>query len=325
MLEDQMLYQVGKLYYECRRTQLEISRELKTSRSTVSRLLQRAVDQEIVVIKIRYPWRRNAELEQKLAERYNLLEVRVLEADEKAEERNRAGIGLLTARLIHQYVKDGDVVAVSYGRMAASVAKALTPGRQVKITVVPVIGSPGAGSSLVHGPELLRQFAEAYQGEYHYTAFPLLAKDEKTRDRLLRMPRVSNVLEMARHADLVVTGIGDLAEPSPIWNGCLDRRGFEWVASRGAVGHIGGQFFDEDGHALQISTNQRSLGIGLSRLRSLDRVIGVASGKQKAAAIQGALRGRLVNMLVTDSSAAQALLRLEGEQTRQLLTRRHIA
>ncbi len=55
MPEDELLYHVAKLYYEQRRTQLEISKALKTSRSTVSRLLQRAVDQEIIDIKIRYP------------------------------------------------------------------------------------------------------------------------------------------------------------------------------------------------------------------------------------------------------------------------------
>jgi deoxyribonucleoside regulator len=311
MPEDDLLYQVAKLYYEQRRTQLEISKTLKTSRSTVSRLLQRAVDQEVVVIRIRYPWRRNADLEQRLKSRLKLLEVRVLDVEDRSAEKLLAGTGFLAARLFNQYVKDDDIVGVSYGRAVANTAAALTPGRHVRLTVVPVIGALGAGNNAIDGPELVRQFAQAYQGEYHYLPGPLLVKDERTRDVLLRLPQISETLELAKRANIVVIGIGDPLEASPIWGGYLDKRGIDWVISRGAIGHMCGQFFDESGEMLQISTNKRSIGIGLKSLRTIERVIAVASGKHKAAAIRGAVRGKLFNMLVTDRAAAQALLELE--------------
>ncbi|MEZ4518109.1 MAG: sugar-binding domain-containing protein [Chloroflexota bacterium] len=38
------------------------------------------------------------------------------------------------------------------------------------------------------------------------------------------------------------------------------------------------------------------------------QVIGVAGGEVKAEAIAGALRGRLINVLITDSSAAEQIL-----------------
>lgn len=308
MLEDELLYQVAKLYYEKRSTQLEIARTLKTSRSTISRLLQRAVDQEVVSIKIRYPWRRNAELENMLTQRYKLLDVRVLDAEDRSEDKILAGTGFLAARLINQYVKDGDIVGVSYGRSVANTAAALTPGRHLRITVVPVIGSLGPGNNAIDGPELVRQFALAYQGEYQYLPGPLLVKDEKTRDMLLRLPQISETLALAKKANMVVIGIGEPMEASPIWSGYLDRRGIDWVISRGAVGHMCGQFFDENGNVLLISTNQRSIGIGLRSLRSIDRVIAVVSGRHKTAAIRGALKGKFFNTLVTDRVTAQSLL-----------------
>jgi deoxyribonucleoside regulator len=108
----------------------------------------------------------------------------------------------------------------------------------------------------------------------------------------------------------VVMGIGDASQPSTIWSGYLDKRGLDWVTLRGAVGHMCGQFFDEKGNVLVISTNNRSIGIGLKALRNIDCVIAVASGKQKAGAILGALRGKYCNVLVTDVAAANAVLSL---------------
>ena len=308
MSEDELLYQVAKLYYEQRRTQLEIARAVKTSRSTVSRLLQRAIDQKIVVIKINYPWRRNSDLEHRLAAQFNLQDVRVLESEDRSEEKVLAGTGFLAAQLISRSVKNGDILGVSYGRAVANTAAALAPSRRVALTVVPVIGALGAGNNAIDGPELVRQFAHAFGGDYHILPGPLLVKDERTRDILLKLPQINQTLALARRANLVVVGIGDVSHASPIWEGYLDKRGIDWVISRGAVGHMCGQFFDENGQVMVISTNQRSIGIGLKTLPGIHRVLAVASGRDKAAAIRSAMRGRFFNMLVTDSAAAEAIL-----------------
>jgi DNA-binding transcriptional regulator LsrR (DeoR family) len=46
----------------------------------------------------------------------------------------------------------------------------------------------------------------------------------------------------------------------------------------------------------------------LEQLQALDHVIGVAGGVEKVAAILGALRGGYVDVLVTDTVTAQAVL-----------------
>ncbi len=230
-----------------------------------------------------------------MTSRFGLLDVRVLDVEDRSEEKLLAGAGFLGARLFDQYVKDGDIVGVSYGRAVASTASALTPGRHVRITVVPVIGSLGAGNNAIDGPELVRHFAQAYQGEYHYLPGPLLVKDERTRDMVLRLPQISETLALAKRASIVVIGIGEPIEASPIWSGYLDRRGIDWVISRGAVGHMCGcSSSTKNGQVLLISTNQRSIGIGLKSLRTIERVIAVAIGRHKAAAIQGAVRGEVL-------------------------------
>jgi deoxyribonucleoside regulator len=55
------------------------------------------------------------------------------------------------------------------------------------------------------------------------------------------------------------------------------------------------------------------VGIPPDVLRRIPFVLGVAGGKVKAPAILGALRAGLVNALVTDDTAAQCLLELDGQ------------
>lgn len=308
MQQEELLYRVAKLYYIQHRTQLEISKTLKTSRSTVSRLLQRAIDQKIVNIKISYPWRRNTAMEERLTAQYKLQDVRVLDADERSEEKMIAGVGVLAAQLLDQYVKDGNIIGVSYGRAVASTASALSQKRHVPVTIVPILGALGSTNNALDGPEMVRQLAQVYQSEYHYLPAPLLVKDQRSRDVLLRIPQINETLALAKRSNIVLVGIGDASHASPIWGGYLDRRGMEWVISRGAVGHMCGQFFDEKGQVLLISTNQRSISIGLDALRSIPKVLAVAGGTEKVAAIRAAIRGRFLNMLVTDAAAARSLL-----------------
>jgi DNA-binding transcriptional regulator LsrR (DeoR family) len=48
--------------------------------------------------------------------------------------------------------------------------------------------------------------------------------------------------------------------------------------------------------------------MNLDQLRRVKRAVGIAGGKQKLSAIRGALRGRLINVLITDHFTAEHLL-----------------
>jgi DNA-binding transcriptional regulator LsrR (DeoR family) len=50
------------------------------------------------------------------------------------------------------------------------------------------------------------------------------------------------------------------------------------------------------------------IGLALDEIRQIDRVVGVAGGSAKFEAIQAALNGKLVDVLVTEHLLAQQLL-----------------
>jgi DNA-binding transcriptional regulator LsrR (DeoR family) len=208
------------------------------------------------------------------------------------------------------YIKDGQIFGISYGRSRASTIAALEPSRKVSLTVVPIIGALGSENPSIDGPDLVRRLAHAYGAEYRSLPVPLLVEDIRTRDALIQFTKVQETIALAKKAHIVLIGIGALATDisSGIWKGYLDDRELTRLKKQGAVGHMCGQFFDAQGKILDLEVNQRSIGIGIKTLSTINYVIAAASGLGKKEAILGALRGKYLNSLVTDDTTATAIL-----------------
>jgi DNA-binding transcriptional regulator LsrR (DeoR family) len=194
----------------------------------------------------------------------------------------------------------------------ASTISALSSGRKVAVTVVPIIGALGSNNPCIDGPELVRQMAQHYGGDFRYLPVPLLVDDARTRDTLSQSPQIYDTLALARKSHIALLGIGapDPDISSMIWSGYLNERDLIALKEQGAVGHMCGQFFDIDGQFLDTEINRRAIGIGLKTLQTIKVVIAVAGGEAKAQAILGALRGKYLNTLVTDDAAALKVLAL---------------
>ena len=55
--------------------------------------------------------------------------------------------------------------------------------------------------------------------------------------------------------------------------------------------------------------DDRTIGLNLDQIRKIKHKICIAIGQEKVAAILGALRGQLVNVLFTDENTAASLLK----------------
>jgi DNA-binding transcriptional regulator LsrR (DeoR family) len=76
----------------------------------------------------------------------------------------------------------------------------------------------------------------------------------------------------------------------------------------GAVGELVGWAFDAEGRVIGGSTNGRLTSIPL-QVPAKALTIGAAVGRAKVAAIRAALKGRLINGLITDEATAGAVLK----------------
>jgi DNA-binding transcriptional regulator LsrR (DeoR family) len=76
----------------------------------------------------------------------------------------------------------------------------------------------------------------------------------------------------------------------------------------GAVGDICLRFFDSAGDLVPSDLDDRVVGIDAHTLRKIPRRIGIAGGESKHQAIHAAVVGGWINVLVTDTVTAAALL-----------------
>ena len=274
--DPELLAKAARLYYVDDRSQDDVAAILGTTRSNVSRMLRQARDLGIVEIRIVAPAQRDHELERALLSRYRLADARVLEVSPETEV--LGGVGRLAARWLDETLRDGQVVALSWGHSLQAMVRAVDMVRR-DVEVVQLVGS-----------------AEA-------------------RTLLLREQAIADALGAAKRADMAIVGIG---APGIGSSGALldalalspgERAGFD---AAGAVGDVCGRFYDLSGQEVRSVVNQRVLAVTLDDLRAIPMVAGIAAGPEKALGILGALRGGIIDVLICDQQAASSVLRLDG-------------
>jgi len=308
-----LLASVAELYYVEGCGQAEIASRYGYSRSAISRLLAEARENRLVEIRINHPIQRDTELEYTLRDKFALDSVFVAQRGNLSYERTLALLGRIAAGYLEGVLNNDDIVSISWGTAVYETVSALRPRRLRGTKVIQMIGGLGIGDSQIDGPGVAFRMAASLGAQCYTLNAPLIAADRRTRDSLLSLRAVRDALALALMADYALVGIGsiDQARASLLRSGYLNLAELEAIQVTGAVGDICGTHFDAEGHILDIDVNSRVVGISLPELRSGPcKVVAVSGGKVKAPAIAGALEGKLIDILVTDSNAAEEVLSL---------------
>jgi DNA-binding transcriptional regulator LsrR (DeoR family) len=121
---------------------------------------------------------------------------------------------------------------------------------------------------------------------------------------------MESVAQEWKRLTMALVGIGGLA-PSPLLQAsgnAVDPASQEKLRAAGAVGDVCVRFFDSAGNLVPSDLDDRVVGIDPDTLRKIPRRIGIAGGESKHEAIHAAVTGGWVNVLVTDTGTAAALL-----------------
>ncbi len=306
------LLAAARLYYLEGQSQADIATRMGTSRSNVSRMLTEAQKQGIVEIRINDPAGRVGELEDELAARFGLREVRVAHAGLVAGLRMEDQVGTQAARLLLDSLKDSMTVALSWGHALQAMVYATTSDQEFhRISLVQLVGGLSSISNEISGQELVRELAVRLHAEYRFLHAPATLETAASRDALMREPSIAKALAEAVRADLAIVGIGTPTHGSSsaildsLNLGAADLKQF-WAAE--PVGDIAARYYDASGHAIHGAVDERILGIALEDLVSIPHVVGVAHGRAKSPGVLGAIRGHLIDSLVCDESLARSLL-----------------
>ncbi|GIV58449.1 MAG: DNA-binding transcriptional regulator [Rhodothermaceae bacterium] len=308
-VDHRLLYKVSVLYYLQHHTQQEVAERLHLSRPKVSRLLQQARQRGIVQIHV-VPSGAFLELETELEQRYGLEEVLVVETDPAAEGRVlEQQLGGAAADYLQRSVADGDVLGVTWGRTLRAMVGALRPRAAHAVRVVQTMGGLGPPEAEVHAANLSRRLAQLLGGSTILLPAPGIV-DRAESSTILRADRyVREAMGWFPRLTMAFAGIGALST-NPVFErrgGFLSDEVYEALAAAGVVGDIAMRFFDADGKPVKTELDERTIGITLEELKAVPRVVGVAGGAEKVEAIRGALRGRLINVLITDYDTAVRL------------------
>jgi DNA-binding transcriptional regulator LsrR (DeoR family) len=305
-----LLYRTAKAYYDDGLTQQQIGERFGLSRVKISRLLREAREDKVVQITIASPPGSNADLERQLESLYGLKEALVVTCSGADTSTIVGQLGPAAAACLARCLQGKEVVALSWGTAVLSVVNALSPMNLPDVRVVQFLGGLGELEAETHGAELARRMAQALGAKPRLIHAPGIVKDQIVRDALAMDPQVADTLELAGRADVALVGIGVFEPDATLLSSgnALTAEEIDSLRSSGVAGDIALQFFDGEGRKVRHPIDDRIVGTNLDRIKQIPRVIGVAGGQAKTRVIRAALRGGLVNVLVTDSQTAGQLL-----------------
>ncbi|RKN39851.1 sugar-binding transcriptional regulator [Streptomyces hoynatensis] len=308
------IVRVARMYHERGLRQTRIAELLGLNQAGVSRLLRTAAELGVVRTVIVAPPGIHSELEDAVAERYGLTDVVLLDGDDLLDDPpslTRA-LGSTAAGYLETAFRPGDRIGISTWSetLLAAVDAMLPLRRQVAGTVVQLMGGVGDARSQVQATRLTARLAELTGSAALFVRAPGLVGSAEARLSLLRDPSVLDVGLAWQRLTAVLVGIGSL-EPSPLLlrsGNAVAEEELARLRALGAVGDICQRFFDAMGVHVDAGLGERTVGIPVDQLRTVPRRIAVAGGPGKYQAIRGALRGRWLTALVTDTGTARRLV-----------------
>jgi DNA-binding transcriptional regulator LsrR (DeoR family) len=298
------------MYYEQNMSQDQIARSLITSRSNISRILSVAKKRGIVEIKINGSTQRETDIEEMLISRFGLRAALVAKVPRSTSDYKAAG--QLAVQSFLNHLKPGVKVAVSWGRSIQAMVDTLENDSRPDLTFIPMMGGMTSVPSCYSGETLIRVLAEKFNAGYQILHSPTIVQSPEIKLALMKEPSVAAVIDSARDADVAFVGIGSRGANSSIHilqsAGINNEDNPEFFSKW--VGDIAGRFFDREGKPVSTQLDTKTVGLELTEIAKMKRVVGVAAGDEKTDGILAALRGGLISELVTSFSCAFKLLEL---------------
>jgi DNA-binding transcriptional regulator LsrR (DeoR family) len=295
-----MLHTVAKLHYEAEMSQVDIARRLGVSTATISRLLQRARAEGIVrieVLDLAAPEGITTQLIDGLGLRY----AAVIETP--AAGALTALAAPLGGLLKQADLTAGSVVAIGWGRAIREVIRAGLP-RIPGVLTVAATGGMQQQAPHFQINEFVRLAAEEFGGTPYFIHAPYLPSSE-LREVFLGDAAIRDSVALWDRTDVAIVGIGlpHAINPPEASAATLSEQ-----ALFHAAGDVIRHYFDAEGTLIPWEGEGRMIAMSPAQLRAVPLAIGVAASPEKASAIIGAARARLINALVTDTMTAQAIL-----------------
>ncbi len=304
-----LVYKISKDYYQKGGTQQDIANKYGISRIMVSRLLRKAISEKMVEIIIHPPDDPFAELEKEIELKYNLKEV-IIGSSSPNYQIIVKELGQTGANYLMRSLKGDESISVSWGHTLLALVNALPTSNFPNIEIIQMIGGLGYPEQDLSGNELVRRMANTFNAVPKLLNSPGIVINKEICNALKNDQQIASTLELAKKASLSLVGIGHFSEDSALQkpDSILTKDDITSLKEKGVTGDISLQFFNKNGVFIQDKIHERVVGISSEDLKKIPRVVGIAGGKHKHATIKAALKGDIIDVLITDKSTADMLM-----------------
>lgn len=298
--DEALLARVAWLYYNDGLTQSEVGKLLSIPRIKVSRLLEAGRTSGLVQLRINSRQQGCLELEARVRQQFGLSDCRVI--PESTSEDINMRVGQAAAQYLMQKLQPGDSLSVGWGETVTHSIRML--GYTAQERGIGLYSLTGGVRTYVEG------MREAnWHRNVNIIPAPLVLSTPELAHALTQEPSVSSLISKALEADYKLVGIGGLSETATVvTQGYLAPSEIDPLRRSGARGDILCHFYDRNGQDISLPLHDRVVGVNLEQLRQSEKVIAAAGGPTKTGPILSALRGEIIDILVTDEPTALALL-----------------
>ena len=307
--DEQFLVNVAWAYYVEGLTQGQVAQKLGVTRLRVNKALAEARQRGVVQIAINSPFGPCAEMQASLKERFGLQEAVVVPSPNDAEQVQTI-VGAALGQYLSKLLQDPAIklFGMSWGNTLNIATRFLTPINRPDLEIVSTMGGLTQGSDL-NTFEVTTRLAKHCKARHSYFTAPLYAGSRQSRDAMMKIDVLQEVLTKIRRVDAVAMAAGDMSEASLLVRHGLPKDvKMTELMKAGAVGDALGQFLDERGGFIDHSINDRVLGVGVRDLEQMRQVILAAGGAHKVPILTALLLRGTINVFVSDEATAQAVL-----------------
>lgn len=304
-----LIIKVCNLKYREKKQQKEISKILKLSQAKVTRLLQKAIELEIIQFNIVDNKSSSTEIETKLEQKYKFKRVMVVNDEDGNGINIKALLGQRVAQYLLSIIKDGDVLGTSHSSTISEVINALPMKISREIEVVQMLG--GSYNLSFEGLDKTEELSDKFDVTPYILYAPLFVDSKTIRSAIISDSSIRDTFKHMQKINISLVGIGPFypKSSSTIYkSGDLSKKEVEELESSEVIGDVFGHFFSRKGKFLKTSIEDRLISIPIEYIDDIEYRIGVAATVKKFDAIKAAVEGGLINILATDHNVALRLL-----------------
>lgn len=309
MYTNQEMIIVARMYYEMNLTQKEIAEKLRYSRPTISRIVDAALKAGIVDVKINYPLDSVVELEDAIKAKYKLKNVFVVPVYIKNPGLIQNDVGKAVANYLYDICEDGSTLGVSWGTTLSHVVPHLKPKALPHMKIVQLNGGAAKSTFSTGSVALLEEFSKAFSSDQYLLPVPSIVDSAVIANAIMTDSSIEHALNLGKQSNIAVFGIGNVSHNSVLYKGGYFKEGaYDELIAKKAVGDICSRYFSADGQIVDEDLNSRTIGLKLEELRQKEFSIAIASGKEKAESVIGALNGGYANTVFIDEELAKEII-----------------